>query len=74
MLNQTRRASFQYHKVYAKLQDRAEDQALVARLQGGLSSPTYVQLRERISDPNFQYSLQAGMYRCVYYWTCDKMS
>lgn len=49
--------------VYACLQRRAEDQFLVARLQEGLASPTYVRLRSRVQDPSYSSQLQAGLYR-----------
>lgn len=52
-------------QVYARLQSRAEDPAIVARLQEGMSSPTFVRLRQQVQQPNYQYALQAGLYGYV---------
>lgn len=51
------------NQVYARLQRRAENPAIVTSLQEGLVSPTYVRLRQQVQQPNYRYALQAGLYR-----------
>lgn len=53
-------------QVYARLQRRAEDPAIIARLKEGMSSPLFVRLRQQVQQPNYQYALQAGLYGYVH--------